>query len=329
MLGFRSFGIRSLCNAARRGSADPIPSERPSGMVRAGLLLVVSAALALAPASGALAASPGGGSGGVGLVPPSAPTGIVHAGTSTTVTTTTKVFSRTLRKGVRGSDVKTLQTWLGDLGYGVPVTGYFGSVTQRAVKTFQSVHDLRPATGTVGRITAGTLLTLVQASATAGTLADVNQTSAAGWVFPLQPISQVLAPKQWSLDQGVDIGMVSNGCGAGAIEVAMTSGTIVQEGISGFGPDAPVLKVDTGPLAGRYLYYGHAQPALVPVGTHVTAGEPIAEVGCGNVGISDAPHLEIGISDAGGPKCCPGYQETSPQMDDLLQGLYKQAGGTK
>ncbi len=317
MLALSRIRPNNLCKAGLWPVAPGAQTERHRTMAHTRQLALFTALCLCGLVSAAQAST-----GGAGIVSPQTPRGI---------TTPAKVanqipFTRTLRRGESGDDVKTLQTWLTDVGYPVPQIGTFGPMTQAAVRAFQRANHLRPASGSVGVRTATTLYTALKKITKNGSAVFTTTGSASSsWVFPLYPKSRVLPPSDWTLDQGVDIGTVNNQCGSRVVEVAMTSGTIVGEGIDGFGPYAPILKVDSGTYKGRYIYYGHAAPALVHVGAHVKAGQPIAELGCGIVGISSAPHIEIGISNVGGPTCCPGYQETSPEMYKIVLGLYKHA----
>ena len=143
-----------------------------------------------------------------------------------------------------------------------------------------------------------------------------------GFVFPFVA-GHASPPSTWSQDQGVDLAAHGYACGSAAVLVAVGSGTVIQEGISGFGPTAPVIRMSSGPFAGRNVYYGHTGRVYVPVGAHVSAGQPIAEVGCGSVGYSSAPHLEIGVSVPGGPSCCPGWHQTSNEMYQMLLASYR------
>jgi len=165
------------------------------------------------------------------------------------------------------------------------------------------------------------------APATSAPVPSPYPAGTSGWVFPLYPLARVASPSRWTLDQGVDLGGSANQCGPRLLELAVASGTIVREGLTGFGDEAPVLLVDSGPDAGRFIYYGHAAPALAPVGAHVSAGQPIAQVGCGIVGISRAPHLEIGIFSpaALSPQRVPAMGETSHETLANLKSAYRSA----
>jgi peptidoglycan DL-endopeptidase CwlO len=135
-----------------------------------------------------------------------------------------------------------------------------------------------------------------------------------GFQFPM-PKGDVSPPATWTLDDGVDIAAPG-----GTPELAVCSGVIVQHGIGGFGPSAPVLHCDS-PLAGYdYVYYGHAGPGnWTPIGTHVSQGQVISQVGNGIVGISSGPHLEIGFADSSG---APIGASTAPAMMSLLRAAY-------
>ncbi len=138
-----------------------------------------------------------------------------------------------------------------------------------------------------------------------------------------QPSTYVLSngvalplPRQYITNGYVDQG-VDYAAPGGTPLYAMGGGVIIGEGISGFGPNAPILQITSGPLKGLEVYYGHAGSNLVHVGQHVQAGQQISQVGYGIVGISTGPHLEIGFYP-------PGSMGAGSRMLSLINGLLSQ-----
>lgn len=100
-------------------------------------------------------------------------------------------------------------------------------------------------------------------------------------------------------DDGVDIEDAPNGAAVYSITPGIV--TAIASDPSGFGPNYPVIMATQGPLTGQYIYYGHVAAALVKVGDHVLAGQPIAIMGhTGDAASLGHGHIEIGFSDGSG-----------------------------
>lgn len=134
--------------------------------------------------------------------------------------------------------------------------------------------------------------------------------------FPI-PAGEVAPPATWSLvGGGVDIAAPGD-----TPELAVCAGTVVLHGIGGLGPWTPVLRCNS-PIAGHvYVYYGDAGPGdWTPVGTPVSAGQTISEVGPGIIGDSTGPDLEIGFAD---PSGTPLGSASQPDIMKLLRAAYR------
>lgn len=266
--------------------------------------------------------------------------GVVHSNTATTVVHTidmapsaptaviadasVTIAGHLLKDGVHGIASQPVKVWLRTsptAAWSAPLslrTNSSGVATlaRRFTRTTQVGIRFLGANG----IAASPL-----AIATVTVKAAVASTS--GFVFPFANPRQAEPAGNWTQDQGIDMFARGEACGANAILVAVGDGVVIQEGISGFGPTAPVIRMTSGPFKGRNVYYGHTGHVYVPVGAHVRAGQRLAQIGCGDVGYSSAPHLEIGVGVPGGPPCCPGFHQTSGAMLQQLVASLRAALG--
>jgi peptidoglycan hydrolase-like protein with peptidoglycan-binding domain len=217
------------------------------GLVLAAMLWYCSSALAS--------------SGGAGLIGPKPGIGSEAGGQSVSV------FTRTLRKGQSGSDIRTLQSWLSQVGYRVASTGYFGPATKSAVRRFQLAHRLYPASGSVGRRTASALLSAVR-TATRGQSTFATTSGPIG----VDPIPGFTIGRD---DMGVDAG-----ARVGAPIYAPLDSTLVQVMRDWYaGQPLLLFRFNTKPAGALSSYWYVAEqvdPVTTRIGTRFQTGQKVA-----------------------------------------------------
>ncbi len=218
--------------------------------------------------------------------------------------------SRTLRVGMKGSDVKAFQRILRKRGYAVVADGAFGPKTQKAVKALQRKLKLRP-TGVVRpsllsrlgvdvRVVKGDPTPAPVAPAGDYPLAGPNAASAKYLkVFPVAGkhtySNDFGAPRSQGGHQGNDI-MAERGVPLRAVrDGSIKRLTRTETGLGGLW----IWLEDTD---GNDYYYAHMDSvaADLQAGTTVTAGQVVGTVGNTGDARYGATHLHFEIHPGGG-----------------------------
>ena len=191
---------------------------------------------------------------------------------------------RTLRRGMKGPDVKTLQQVLTKLGFSTSAVGTFGPTTESNVKRWETRENVK-VNGIVSIAQAQTMKQQADAQPTEPASNEQDH------IFPISgphnyggSQSVFGAPRSGHRHQGHDVFAKS-----GTPLVAVFHGKVAWKRYqSGGAGNYVVIHGDDGR---DYVYMHMLAPAIVSEGDRVAPGQQVGEVGC--TGACSGPHLHF------------------------------------
>ena len=198
-----------------------------------------------------------------------------------------KLGDRDLREGMRGDDVKAMQSLLAKLGFDTTADGVFGSGTGRRLREYEDKFAA-PSDGVLTRAEAPELERHASEVRRGEEAPPPAEAPAGNYVFPVRGAHRYGdgfgAPRGSRSHQGVDIMAAS-----GTPLVSVSAGKVAFRQYQGGG--AGHYLVVHGDDGTDYVYMHMLSAATVGPGQRVTAGQQIGRVG--STGSSTAPHLHF------------------------------------